>query len=253
MSRPVRVLLAAAATASFLAACGSGGTTGSGTPAATSSPATAPAAAPTASPAGNGVAALSPEEILGRAKAALAGAGSVRIEGTADDEGALIAVEMRYGPDRAIGTFAVDGLRLDLRRVGEDVYLKAGRGFWTEYADAELAALVAGRWLRTTLDDERFLDLSDFTDLERSAYDFLDLGGPFTKGKPGTEAGRPAIEVTDTSDEGGTLSVATDGEPYPLSVRSPSDEVTFSDYGVPVTVAVPAAAQVLDADTLPAA
>ncbi len=311
MSYPVRVLIAAAAAASLVAACGSRETAGSGTPA----PMSSRAPTPSASPSGSGVAALSAEEILGRAKAALAGAGSVRIEGTADDEGALIAVEIRYGPDRAIGTFAVDGLRLDLRRVGEDVYLKAGRGFWTEYAaaeyvrikataedagsrfavdmrygpdravgtivadgmrldlsrvgddvylkagrdfwteyaDAKVAKLIGGRTVRTTLDDERFVDLSGFTDLKTSAYDFLDFGGPLTKGAARTKAGRPAIEVIDSSAGGGTVYVATDGEPYPLSVQSPSDEITFSDYGTPVTVREPATAQILDADALPEA
>jgi hypothetical protein len=247
----VRVLVAAAATASLVAACGSGETAGSGAPA--SSATSSPATTPSASPSGNGVAALSAEEILGRSKAALAAAEYVRITGSADDAGSRITVDMRYGPERAVGTFIVDGLRLDLSRVGNAVYLKAGRDFWTEYADARVAKLIGGKSVRATLDDERFVDLSGLTDLKASAYDFLDLGGPLTRGAARTEAGRPVIEVIDSSDDGGTLYVATDGEPYPLSVRSASDKVTFTDYGKEVTVSAPAAAQVLDADTLPAA
>ena len=36
-----------------------------------------------------------------------------------------------------------------------------------------------------------------------------------------------------------------------MSVRSSFDRVALSDYGTPVTVTAPPAAQVLDADTLP--
>jgi hypothetical protein len=249
VSYPVRVLIAAAAAASLVAACGSRETAGSGTPA----PMSSRAPTPSASPSGSGVAALSAEEILGRTKAALAAAEYVRIKATAEDAGSRFAVDMRYGPDRAVGTIVADGMRLDLSRVGDDVYLKAGRDFWTELADAEVATLIGGKTVRTTLDDERFADFSGFTDLKTSAYDFLDFGGPLTKGAARTKAGRPAIEVIDSSAGGGTVYVATDGEPYPLSVQSPSDEITFSDYGTPVTVREPATAQILDADALPEA
>ena len=139
MSLHVRVLIAAAATASLVAACGSGETAGSGTPA----PLSSPAATPSASPSGNGVAALSAEELLGRTKAALAAAGYVRIKAPAEDAGSQITVEMCYRQDWAVGSFVLDGLRLDLRRVGDDVYLKAGPDFWTEIADAEVAELIA--------------------------------------------------------------------------------------------------------------
>jgi len=232
-----------------LAACGSGETAGSGTPAgaATSGSSSASSSA-SPSAADNGVAALSAEEILGKAKAALAATDYVRITGRAEDLGTRISVDIRYGSDKAVGTFVVDGQRLNLSRVGDAAYLKAGKGFWTAYADAELAKVVAGKYLKITLDDDRFTDLSDFTDLKQSAYDFLDLSGPLTKGGTKTEAGTPAIEVTDTSDDGGTLHVATTGQPYPLWVRSFSDEVTFTEYGKPVTVAEPPAAQVI---TLP--
>jgi hypothetical protein len=233
---------AAVATVALLVAGGATETSGSGTPAGTPT---------SASPADNGVAALSPEQILGKAKAALAAATSVHIKGSGEDQGFRMAIDMRYGPDQAAGTLVLDGQRVDLSRVQDAVYLKGGTGFWTAYADAATAKVLAGKYLKTTASDDRFIDLTDFTDLQKSAYDFLDLSGPLSKGSRKTVVGIPAIEVVDKGQDGGTLDVATTGQPYPLSIQSPSDELTFSEYGRPVSVTQPPAAQVVDADSLP--
>lgn len=72
-----------------------------------------------------------------------------------------------------------------------------------------------------------------------------------TKGSTRTIAGFPAIGVVDKGADGGTLYVATTGQPVPLALQAKSDNLTFGDYGTPVTVEAPPAAQVIDAATLP--
>ena len=254
----VRALVTAAVITLTLAACGSGTTTGSGTPSGvptsltpTGSSVPTGSSAPTGSSVDNGIAALSPEQIVGKAKAALAAAKTVRVKGVGEDPDGRVAIDMRYGPDGAFGTFGPEGLPVNLVRRGDAVYLKAGRGFWTGYADPAVAKLLAGKNLKATRGDERFTALTDFTDLEKSAYDFLDLSGPLSKRGATTVDGIPAVEVVDTSDEGGTLYVATTGQPYPLSVGSSSDKLTFTDYGKPVTIPLAPTTQIVDAATLP--
>jgi hypothetical protein len=250
--RRVRLLLLVPATALAVAACSSGETTGSGAPAgATSSGATPSAAASSPAPADNGVAALTAEQILAKAKSALGAADAVRISGAGSDEGTQVKLDMRYGADGAVGTFFFNGQRLDLLRVGDDVYVKGSPSFWTTFANGQVAKQLGGKYVKTTLTDARFKPIASFTDLTDSVDGFLEPDGAITKGGPKTVAGVPAIALVNKGATGGTLYVATTGRPYPLSVDGKGQRLTFTDYGKPVTVQAPPAAQIVDADTLP--
>lgn len=41
----------------------------------------------------------------------------------------------RYGKNGATDTLTIDGQRLELLRVGDDVYIKGSTSFWTTFAD----------------------------------------------------------------------------------------------------------------------
>jgi hypothetical protein len=253
MVRRRRLLLLLPVTALALAACGSEPTTGSGAPATGSgTPATAtPAASTSAAPADNGVSALTAEQILTRAKTALGAADSVHIAGSGTDEGSAIELDMRYGKDGAVGTMTLDGDVLNLLRVGDDVYLKGSRSFWTTYANAAVAKLMGVKYVKTSVGDDRFTDIASFTDLSESADGFLEPDGTITKSGKRTIAGQPAIGLVSRDETDGILYVATTGRPYPLSIEAKGNNLTFTGYGEPVTVRAPAAAQIVDADTLP--
>ncbi len=252
--RRVRLLLLVPAIALAVAACGSQETTGSGTPAgATSPPATPGATATSEAPADNGVSALTAEQILAKAKAALGAADAVRISGAGTDDGTEVKLDMRYGADGAVGTFTIDGQRLDLLRVRDDVYVKGSTSFWTTFANAQAAKLLGGKYVKTTLTDARFKDIASFTDLSGSVDGFLEPDGAISKGQARTVAGVPAIGLVTKGATAGTLYVATTGRPYPLSVEGKDNKLTFTDYGKAVTVTAPPAAQTVDADTLPGA
>lgn len=256
--RRVRLLLLVPATALAVAACGSSSTAGAGAPAGatTSAGASTPAAATTsAAPADNGVSALSAEQILARAKSALGAADAVHVAGSGSDEGTAVKLDMRYGADGAVGTFFVNGQRLDLLRVADDVYVKGSTSFWTTFADASVGKLLGGKYVKTTTTDARFKDLADFTDLTAAADGFLEPDGAISKGATTMIAGQPAIGLVSKGATGGTLYIATTGRPYPLAIeddaKSTGQELTFTEYGKPVTVTAPPAAQIVDADTLP--
>ena len=248
----VRLLLLVPATALAVAACGSSTTTGSGAPAGTTPTGAAPAAATTsAAPEDNGVSALSAEQILTKAKTALGAANAVHIKGTGVDDDGTVKIDMRYGPDGAVGSFIVSGQRLDLRRVGEVVYIKGDASFWTTFANASVAKLLGGKYVKTSLTDDDLGDLAAATDLSASVDDFLEPDGTISKGGPTTIAGQPAIGLVSKDKTDGTLYVATTGRPYPLSVEGGGNSVTFTGYGEALTVTAPPAAEVVDQSVLP--
>jgi hypothetical protein len=71
---------------------------------------------------------------------------------------------------------------------------------------------------------------------------FLSSHGKLAKGGTSTVAGQKVIAVNDTT-MGGTLYVATTGEPYPVEVAkagSGGGRVVFDHYNQPVSLTAPA-------------
>lgn len=246
--RPTRVLLAVSAAALLAAACGD--TSGTGTLAAAgSTSASAPAA-------GGELASLDATEILTRAKAAFKKAESVRLTGGGASSGASFKVDMRYSADKAVGTVSSSGQEIELRRIDKTVYLKADKAFWSQTVGAAAAELLSGKYLKAPLTDQRVAQLASFTDKDAFVDEVLDETGTITKGEPKDVRGTPAIGlVNKDTDGGGTLYVATTGEPVPLQLLpeaggSDSGTLDFLDYGKAVTVEVPPAAQTIDVTKL---
>lgn len=249
--RPFRLLAAVAsstATVLLVAACGSESTSGSGSAAPASS---SPAPSPT--PTENGVAELSADEILTKAKAALAGAKSVRVKAAGVQGAQKFTLNIRYAGTKATGTFGAAGQTLELRRLGKTVYLKGSKGFWTANGGEAAATLLTGKWLKTSLADKRFGQLAEITDLTKGG--FLDPDGAIRKGERKTIRGIDAIGLVDKSDDG-ILYIATTGPAYPLqTVPKPgggdTGKVEFLDYDKSVTVQAPPAELVIDTSKLP--
>lgn len=249
--RPTRVLLAVSAAALLAASCGDD-TSGTGAPAAAGSP----SASVSASAAGGELASLDATEILTRAKAAFKKAESVRLTGGGASSGESFKVDMRYSADKAIGTVSSSGQQIELRRIDKTVYLKADKAFWTQTAGAAAAELLGGKYLKAPLTDQRVAQLASFTDKDAFVDEVLDDTGTITKGEPKDVRGTPAIGlVNKDTDGGGTLYVATSGEPLPLQLLpqaggTDSGTLDFLDYGKAVTVEVPPAAQTIDVTKL---
>ena len=251
--RPFRVLMAVSAAALVATACGDDSTA----PAAAPSRAGA-SSSPSAS-AGGELAALPPEQILARAKTAIRSADSVRLTGGGSSGSDTFEVDMRYGAGgKAYGTVGSSGQTIELRRVGQTVYLKADAAFWQATGGAQAAKLLGGKFLKAPLTDARVKQLADFTDKDTFVGEVLDPDGDLTKGEVKQIDGKSAIGVvnkTTATNEGGTLYVATEGEPYPLQLvpdagSKDDGELTFSEYGEPVEVEIPSAAETVDVTKL---
>lgn len=254
--RPTRVLLAVSAAALVAAGCGDDSTSGSGAPAAQASGSAAPTSAASSSAAGGELASLEPAEILSRAKTAFTKAESVRLSGGGTSGGETFTVDMAYGPDKAIGTVGNGGQKIELRRIGKTVYLKADKAFWTQTAGAAAAELLGGKYLKAPLTDQRVAQLATFTDKDAFAGEVLESEGTLTKGETKAIRGTQAIGLVDKSSSGdGTLYIATEGEPVPLQVAPDTaggekGSLDFLDYGKSVEVPVPPAAQTIDVTKL---
>jgi hypothetical protein len=253
--RTFRVLMAASAVALAAVACGGDATTtagsGSAAPAATSASASAPAA--------GGVAGLPATEILARAKTAFTQASSVHVTGRGSSGSATFSVDMRYGADgKAIGKVDNSGQTVEIRRVGQVLYVKASPAFWTAAAGAKAASLFGGKFVKAPLSDKRLASVVSLTDKASFIDSALATSAGVTKSGAKTVNGTPAIGLTIKDSAGGsTLYVATTGQPVPIEAApdaggTDSGKIDFLDYGAPVDVPVPAAGQTVDVSTLPA-
>ncbi|UQU67911.1 hypothetical protein COUCH_17230 [Couchioplanes caeruleus] len=211
----------------------------------------APAAAgPAASSAstGTGVAALSADEILQRAQAALAGAKSYRAKGVVDQDGQAIAIDLQVRGEDFAGSLALGEARVKLLALDGEKYLQPNEQFWIMSTDAKQGPILArgfrGRWVTGADKDPSFAELFAVG----SAGDFLKPTGTLSKGEQKEIGGVAAIALKDSADPGSALYVATAGEPYPLRISGKDgSELVYSDFGKPVTgLEAPAPDRVVD-------
>jgi hypothetical protein len=254
--RPIRVLFAVSAAAVLAAACGGS----SDTPAASGS-GTASAASPSGSASSSSsdgsTASLSATEILAKAQAARKAAPSVHLKGSGSSEGETFEIDMRYGSgQKAIGTITSSGKQIELRRNGKTVYMKADASFWQSTAGAEAAKLLAGKYLKAPLTDQRVAALATFTDKDSFTSEVLKPDGTVTKGDTKSIRGTQAVGLRSSgSSGGGTLYIASEGEALPLQLvpdKGGKDvgQLDFLDYGQPVKVDEPPMSQVIDVSKL---
>jgi len=222
------LLLPAVASVALLAGC-------TGTP-------ETPESTPT--PTTNGVEALEADEILSRATDALESAESFRISGSGEAEGQTIEIDAVYAGEQLQGTFNVLGLEFEIIAVADGTYIRAGDELWTMFLPPDQAELVLpllqGKYVKVPEEQAgSFIP---------SASDFTTPDGDVTKGEVDEYNGQAAI-ILETSD-GGKMYVSLEGEPYPLAIESAEGTFEFSEFGEDANIEAPAAADVVDLETL---
>jgi hypothetical protein len=194
-----------------------------------------PPVAPT--PTTNGLEALSADEILTKATAALEEAKSFKVSGKGAMEGQTVEIDLTFAGDDLEGSITMDGMAIDAVLVGDAAYMKAEEDFWKLFLPAEVQPLalplIAGKYVKLPASQ---LPLP-------KAGDLLKPEGSVTKGAVTTVAGKPAIELTS---EGGKLNVSLIGKPYPISLVGDEGTIEFTDFDAAVTIEAPPAAEVFD-------
>ena len=240
-----RSIAAACAVAALTLGAGCGGS-GSSAPGAGS---------PSPTPTDNGIVNLPATEIMSRTQAALKKVPSVRLKGNGVGEGARFAIDLHVSDTGGRGTITQNSQTLEILRIGTTVYIKADADFWrAQTGNAAAAELLKGKYLKGSTSDPKVAGLAALTELDKFVAELFSTKKTVTKGEKKTIRGVDAIGIVQAGKDGGTLYVATRGEPYPLQITSntPSEPATidFLDYGKPVKLTAPPSDQVVDTSKL---
>lgn len=241
--RLIRALVPLALAGALLAGCGGDQNGGGGTTADTQTSAT---------PADNGVAALEPDAIVDKAVAALGSAKSFSLKGNINTEGQKFGLDLKASGDDLLGTLTLNGAKVELLRVAGEAYIRPDEELWKQYggkAGATMSQLMGDRWAKLSAKNSDFEDFFKIAD----PAELLKPDGKLSKGDTKTINGVPAIGIAESGSDGGTLYVATTGEPYPLQLAGPAGEgeLNFGDYGATFDeIKAPAAEDVIDLDKL---
>jgi hypothetical protein len=215
--RRLSLILAAAVSTVVLAACGS------------------------SSPSSNGVASKTPQQILSAVQAAILTAKSVHVSGSLVSGGQPVSVDLHIVSGKGgEGRIAVMGLGAQVIGVNGTIYIKGDQSFWSHFGGAAAATLFQGKWLKAP-ETGSFASFAQLTNLNTLFSKALATHGVLSKGSTTKISGQPAIAITDTT-QGGTLYVATTGQPYPLEIsKSGADggKVIFDQYNQSVTLTAP--------------
>jgi hypothetical protein len=183
----------------------------------------------------NGEASKSAPAILADARQAALSADSVRVSGTIHDAGQTIGLDLSITKGDGGGTMTIQGSKVDVVRIGNTAYIRAGADFYRKVgAGAAAGGLLAGKWLKLPTSTPNFAQLVELTDLHAFVAQALKPDGTVTKGDEKTVDGQKAIELK--SSKGGSLFVATTGKPYPIEFvggggSTSSGKVTLSEWG----------------------
>lgn len=194
---------------------------------------------------GNGVASKSASEILTASKAAADSASSVHVAGTLTSKGTPITLDLSLASGHGgHGQISQGGLSFSLIVVGDTLYLKGSPAFYSHFGGSAAAQLFQGKWLKAPASGGELGSLAALTNFRQLLDQTLTTHDNITKGATTTTAGQPAIELRDPA-QGGTLFIATTGEPYPIEIvkhGSETGHISFTDWNKPVTLSAPSGA-----------
>jgi hypothetical protein len=192
---------------------------------------------------GNGVASKSANEIVSASKAAADEASSVHVSGSLVTSGAHVTLDLSLASGKgATGSLSENGKSFKLIMVGNTAYINASPAFYRQLGGAAAAQLLAGKWLKAPANTGEFAQLGQLASMSRLIDAVLSGHGKLAKGATTTIGGQSAIAVTDSS-KGGSLYVATTGQPYPLQISKTGSEggkITFDRWNQPVSIKAPA-------------
>ncbi|WP_078856671.1 hypothetical protein [Streptomyces sp. NBRC 109706] len=201
----------------------------------------------------NGVDELPPEEIEEAARTAAAEATSVRLSGTVLADGASYRLDMRLGPEGAVGEVSAEGATFELLRVGDEMYMRADAAFWEtegipEELDSDPTQKLDGKYVLVVTDDPAYAELSGFTEKDGLLEALLALEGTRAVGEQNDVDGVRTIQLQAAEGAGGIMDVALDGTPYPLRLRrgGGAGDLKLTDWGEDFTLHPPADDEIVD-------
>ncbi|MFC0551109.1 hypothetical protein ACFFHJ_09475 [Planotetraspora thailandica] len=203
------------------------------------------ASASAPSPAATGLAALSSKEAFEQALKASGSAKSLHLRGAVKESDGTYKVDIKMVPGKGgAGYITINGQRLDLTVIGKTAYMKGDKAFWTSAAGKDAASLLVGKYIKMTSTQSDFKDLISMFELDGLLGEVAPSDGATTLAEVD---GTPAVAIK--AEDGSTVYVAAEGDPYILRVGGPdggSQNMDFLDYGKAVTLKAPPAGDVID-------
>lgn len=201
----------------------------------------------------NGVGRLSAAEIQRKTRTAADSAEAVRLSGNVVTSGRTYKLDMRLKSDGATGSVTAQGSTFQLLRIGEQLYLKADAGFWSDAggdgkADAAAVDKLDGKYVKVPQGDPSYKKFSGFTEKGVLLDGLLTLHGSLAKDGHHEQAGTRIIRITGDAGSGGTLDVSLEGTPYPLRLTRAggAGTLTFSAWGKDFPLEEPAKDETVD-------
>ncbi|MER7490160.1 hypothetical protein ABTY20_30605 [Streptomyces sp. NPDC126497] len=199
----------------------------------------------------NGVGRLPADQIRGRAQKAAESVGTVRLHGTVVTSGRTYTLDMRLKEQGGIGSVTTKGETFRLLRIDDELYLKAGAGFWGHEdggTDAAAAGKLAEKYVKVPQGDPSYKKFIGFTDKNVLLGGLLTLHGELAKDGRHEQSGVRTIRVTGDQGSGGTLDVSLEGKPYPVRLvrAGKAGTLTFSSWGADFELEEPAEDETLD-------
>ncbi|BEL08108.1 lipoprotein [Actinoplanes sichuanensis] len=201
----------------------------------------------------NGVAALTADEILAKAKEALTKVGSFHMAGSATTDGETMSLDFKVSGKDFAGKMSMGkDADVEILSVGGKQYMKPSEGFWAMLAGPEQAKTMVtatgGKWVLVPAKDSvsGLFAAADVNEL-------LKPTGALSKGEATKVGEQAVITLKDAGDAESQLFVATTGEPYPVRIgpSATGEGITFSEFGAKFDgIAAPAADQVVDQASL---
>jgi hypothetical protein len=166
---------------------------------------------------------------------------TVHVLGSLRSEGSPITLDLTLVAGKGGGgQMTQNGLSFRLINLNQTVYINGSDAFWRHIGGSGAAQLFHGKWLRATANGQ-FAAVASLTNVQTLFNQLLSNHGNLAKGQTTTVAGRKVVAVIDTT-KGGTLYVATTGQPYPVQVSkkgSNGGQVVFDRYNQPATLTAP--------------
>ncbi|WP_405716434.1 MULTISPECIES: hypothetical protein [unclassified Streptomyces] len=204
----------------------------------------------------NGVGKLSATEIEKKAQGAAAAAGTVRLAGTLVSKGGTYKLDMQLKENGGTGSVASKDSTFELLRIDDELYLKAGSGFWNHEekagTDSEAGGAAADKlddkYVKVPEDDPTYKQLRGFTDKKTLLDGLLTLHGTLNKGDREKVGTTRTVQIMGGKGEGGTLDVSLEGTAYPLRFArgGGGGTVTLSDWGKDFPLEAPAQGDTVD-------
>ncbi|GHJ35800.1 lipoprotein [Streptomyces sp. TS71-3] len=206
----------------------------------------------------NGEGKLSPQKIQNDTRKAAEAAKTVRLSGTLLSKGGTYKLDMRLTANGGMGSVTTKDGVLQLLRVGDHLYLKAGSSFWQGKGGkgdsaSGVATKLSGKYVRVPKGDPAYQQLSGFTDKRVLLDGVLALHGKLGKGDHGTTDGIRTVAISGDGGDGGTLKVSLDGHPCPVRLERAggAGSLKFTDWDKEFTVREPAKNDTVDYGKLP--